>query len=176
MNETTQPTSLPLVPLRGGVVFPGVTTTISVGRRKSLAAAQAAAKADGKILIGVQFNSDIESPGREDLAPVAILSTVRDVLRTSHLGVQMLVEMEHRVNLDEIIQDDPYLVGNYREMTETTDGQPEALMAETIAYLEQYVESLGEVNRQVMASLRTKETAGDLADFLDGILNLPFDV
>jgi ATP-dependent Lon protease len=43
----TEKQILPAVPLRGGVVFPGMTTTISIGRTRSLAAAQAAVQGDG---------------------------------------------------------------------------------------------------------------------------------
>ncbi|MBK8434078.1 MAG: LON peptidase substrate-binding domain-containing protein, partial [Chloroflexi bacterium] len=39
--------AIPIVPLRGGAVFPGVTTPIAVGRRRSLLAAQAAVKDNG---------------------------------------------------------------------------------------------------------------------------------
>jgi ATP-dependent Lon protease len=174
MTEDTGKLSTPLVPLRGGVVFPGTTTTISVGRRKSLAAAQAAFKDDGSILVAVQKDGEIQDPTFDDLVPVAVLATVRDVLRTSHLGVQMLVELHHRVRLVQLAGEEPYLSGSYETFEDTSDGKPEELMAETIAYLEQYVEALGEVNRQVMATLRSKETAGELADFVAGILNLPF--
>ena len=89
--------TVPIVPLRGGVVFPGVTTTISIGRRRSLAAAQAAVEQGGELLILVQYNAEVELPKHEDLVPVGILATVRDVLRTPHMGVQMLVELHRRV-------------------------------------------------------------------------------
>ncbi|MGH2538110.1 MAG: endopeptidase La [Candidatus Promineifilaceae bacterium] len=177
MSEPIQSKNLPVVPLRGGAVFPGITTTVSVGRRRSLAAAQSAKqKNDGQILILVQYNSEVDMPGDDDLAPVAILATVRDVLRTSHLGVQMLVELDRRVLFTGLTSTEPFLVGGYIELEDITDAAAPELMAEAIAYLEQYAETLGEVNPQVMATLRAKETAGALADFLAGLLNLPFDL
>ncbi len=168
--------ALPVVPLRGGVVFPGITTTISIGRPRSLAAAQAANQADGDILILAQFNSEIELPGDEELTPIGILATVRDVLRTSHLGVQMLVELRRRVQFDGLVDTNPYLTGTFSEIDDGTDAEADELMAEAIAYLEQYAETLGELNRQVLASLRSHETAGQLADYLAGILNIPFEI
>ena len=176
MTELNDTKAIPIVPLRGGVVFPGVTTTISIGRRRSLAAAQAANQAGGEILILVQYNSEIESPAEEELVPIGILASVRDVLRTSHLGVQMLVELQRRVHFDGFADSEPFLTGTYKELQDISDDRAEDLMAEAIAYLEQYAETLGELNRQVLASLRSYETAGELADYLAGILNVPFEV
>ncbi|MFN2221316.1 MAG: LON peptidase substrate-binding domain-containing protein, partial [Candidatus Promineifilaceae bacterium] len=167
---------IPAVPLRGGVVFPGITTTISIGRPRSLAAAKVAHRQEGEILILVQYDPEVENPGREDLAPIGVLANVRDLLRTSQLGVQMLVEMRHRVQIDELDTDDPYLKASYKAIEGATDAAAPELMAEAIAYVEQYIETLGEVNRQVMATLRGKETAGELADFLAGLLNMPLEL
>ena len=166
----------PVVPLRGGAVFPGMTTTITIGRSRSLAAAQAAVQGDGEILILVQYDAEVEEPGTEDLLPVGILGTVRDVMRTQHIGVQMLVELHRRVSFEGLTEINSYLVGSYSEIEDASDSDDEEAMAEIIAYLEQYAEILGEVNRQVMMTLRNQETAGTLADFVAGLLNLPFEV
>ncbi|HUS93627.1 MAG TPA: endopeptidase La [Patescibacteria group bacterium] len=168
--------NLPVVPLRGGVLFPGSTTTVSIGRRRSLAAAQAANENSGEILVLVQKNAEVESPDNDDLAQIGILATVRDVLRTTHLGVQMLVELRHRVHFDGLTSMEPYLAGIYSELPEEVEGEAGDLIAESIAYLDQYAETLGEVNRQVNATMRSHESAGTLADYLAGLLNLPFEL
>lgn len=167
---------VPIVPIRGGVVFPGTTTTISIGRPRSLAAAQAAVQNNGEILILIQYDADIEEPGNDDLVPVGVLATVRDMMRTPQSGVQMLADLHRRVFFNGLVDNKGYLVGNYSELLDTTDARPEALMAEVIALLEQYAELLGEVNRQIMMSLRNQQTAGTLADFVGGLLNLPFEL
>ncbi len=176
MTDMNEQKMIPIVPLRGGVVFPGVTTTISIGRRRSLAAAQAADSAKGEILILVQFNSEIETPGEEELASVGILATVKDILRTSHLGIQMVIELHRRVRFEKFSETEPFFTGTYSELEGVTDGEPAELMAEAIAYLEQYAETLGEANRQILTNLRGYETAGELADHLAGLLNLPFEL
>ncbi|MBE2200188.1 MAG: endopeptidase La [Anaerolinea sp.] len=167
---------IPVIPLRGGAVFPGVTTTISIGRRRSLAAAQAALEQGGDLLILVQYNADIEDPTTDDLVPIGIRANVRDVLRAPHVGVQMLVDLHRRVQFLSLEDGEPYLKGTYAELPTKTDDAPPLLMAETIAYLEQYAEALGEANQQVIANTRSKDTAGQLADYMSGLLNLPFDL
>ncbi|MFW6097806.1 MAG: endopeptidase La, partial [Chloroflexota bacterium] len=167
---------LPAIPLRGGVVFPGMTTTISIGRSRSLAAAQAAVQGDGEILILVQYDSEVEEPYTGDLLPVGILGSVRDVMRTPHVGVQMLVELHRRVAFTGLTEHEPYLVGGYEEIEARSDSESDPAIAEVIAYLEQYAEVLGEVNRQVMMTLRNQRTAGELADYVAGLLNVPFEL
>jgi len=162
--------------LRGGVVFPGVTTTISIGRRRSLAAAQAAAEGDGNLLILIQYDAELENPDQGDLVPIGILAKVRDVLRAPHIGVQMLVELHQRVEFVALETAEPYLRGTYRHLEETDVGEDTPLIFETIAYLEQYADALGEANQQVMANVRGKTSAGDLSDYVAGLLTLPFDV
>ncbi|MCB8938178.1 MAG: endopeptidase La [Ardenticatenaceae bacterium] len=167
--------TVPIVPLRGGVVFPSVTTTISIGRRRSLAAAQAAVEQGGELLILVQYNAEVELPKKEDLVPIGILATVRDVLRTPHMGVQMLVELHRRVQFVGLETAEPFLTGQYSELTDANEGENSPIITEAIAYLEQYADALGEANQQVMATTRSKTSAGELADYIAGLLNLPFE-
>ncbi len=171
--ECTQ--AIPVVPLRGGAVFPGVTTTISIGRRRSLSAAQAAIEKDGRLLVVIQFNAEIEDPEAQDLTPIGILATVRDVLRTPHMGIQMLVELHHRVRFIGVHETEPFLTGYYEEIMDEFHPHDETIIAKAIAYLEEYAETLGEANPQSLATLRSKTTAGELADYIAGLLNMPFE-
>jgi ATP-dependent Lon protease len=175
MSDTLQKT-VPIVPLRGGVVFPGITTTISIGRRRSLAAAQAAVEQGGELMILVQYDSEIERPKQKDLTPIGVLATVRDVLRAPQMGVQMLVDLHRRVHFTSLDSNDPHLVGQYEELTGLEDEEDKDAMLAAIAYLEQYADSFGEANQQIMSITRTKYTTGDLADYLSGLLNLPFEM
>ncbi len=171
--ELTQ--AVPVVPLRGGAVFPGVTTTISIGRRRSLSAAQAAVEKDGRLLILIQYNAEIENPDAEDLTQIGILAIVRDVLRTPHMGIQMLVELRQRVQFIGLQDTEPFLTGYYEEITNEFHPHDDSIIAEAIAYLEQYADTLGEANQQILATIRSKDTAGELADYIAGLLNMPFE-
>ena len=177
MNNLDQPNNhLPAVPLRGGAVFPGITTTISIGRPRSLAAVHAAVEGNGRLLILTQYDASRELPGDGDLAPIAILATVHDVLRIPNNSAQMLVELNERVALEQLEQHDPYLIASYTELDGIIDDDEPSPRHHAIAYLEQYAEALGETNQQVLANTRAKRTAGDLADYIAGLLNLPFEM
>ncbi len=172
----TKNNQVPVIPLRGGAVFPGVTTTISIGRPSSLAAAQAALEQGGNLLILVQYNPDLENPTSTDLAPIGIFANVRDVLRTPQVGAQMLVELHRRVQFLYLTQTEPYLIGRYDELDSPPDSQDETIRVEAMAYLEQYAATLGEANQQMLTHMRSKTSAGSLADYIAGLLNLPFEL
>ncbi|MBX7251764.1 MAG: endopeptidase La [Candidatus Promineofilum sp.] len=172
-SDSYEPKPIPVVPLRGGTVFPGVTTTVSIGRRTSLAAVQAAIERGGDLLVVVQRDAEVETPGTDDIFPIAILATARDMLRTP-VGIQMLVELHRRVRLLGVETGGSFLIGRYEELAEE-DAVDEALKLEAIAYLEQYVELMGETNQQIMAMTRASRTAGALADTIAGLISLPFE-
>lgn len=173
-SEKHQP--VPVVPLRGGAVFPGITTTISIGRDLSLEAAQYAHRHDGKILILVQHHAEIEVPVTKDLTAVGILATVCDLLKAPHMGVQMLVELHERVQFNGLIStSEPFLRGSYTPLTNIKDSENSTLRHKAIAYLEQYAAALGETNQQLVANTRSKRTAGALADYIAGLLNLSLE-
>lgn len=173
MNDYNESKPIPVVPLRGGTVFPGITTTVSIGRRTSLAAVQDAIENGGDLLIVVQRDAEVETPGTEDIFPIGLLATARDMLRTP-VGIQMLVELRRRVRLLGIEGTEPFLIGRYDELAEE-DAVDEELKLEAIAYLEQYIELVGETNQQVMMMTRASKTVGELADYIAGLINLPFD-
>jgi ATP-dependent Lon protease len=173
--ETTETKSIPIVPLRGGAVFPGLTTTIAIGRRRSLAAAQAALEQGGEMLILVQYKAEIDHPEEQDLASIGILATIRDILRSPHVGVQMLVELHQRVEFKGLDQTEPYLQGSYGELPDLPDGIDEEMITETLGYLAQYAEAMGESNQQAIVNARSKETNGELADYVAGLLSMPFE-
>ena len=168
--------AIPVVPLRGGVIFPSGTTTIFVGRRRSLEAAQAAMQGSGEILILIQYQATIEDPGQEELVPIGILARVRDVLRAPQSGVQMVVDLQHRVRLTGLMDDGDYGRGTYEHLADLRDSAEPDLMASAIAYIERYANTQGEVQSQIAGNMRLYPTAGTLADFVGGILNLPFEL
>ena len=174
-QEITKTTSIPIVPLRGGAVFPGLTTTIAIGRRRSLAAAQAALEQGGDMLILVQYKAEVDLPGEDDLVATGILATIRDILRSPHVGVQMLVELHRRVDFVGLDATEPFMQGSYQELSEVSDASNEELMIETLGYLAQYAEAMGESNQQTIVNARSKETNGQLADYVAGLLSIPFD-
>jgi ATP-dependent Lon protease len=82
--------TLPVVPLRGAVVFPGVTLPISVGRSFSLRAIEHAAKHDQRVFVVAQ-RENVDKPEAKHLYPMGVVARITHAQR-GQKGVQLLVE------------------------------------------------------------------------------------
>ena len=89
LHEDALPDDMPLLPLHGNVLFPGVVIPISVGRKASLTLLRAAEKKDERIIVTAQRN-DIEDPEFEDLYPIGVIARVIRVIqlpRNNHMAI-----------------------------------------------------------------------------------------
>ena len=89
--------TLPLVPLRENVVFPHQLAPLGAGRPRSVAALEAAVQGDGRVVLAVQRNAEIDDVGIDDLYPVAVVANVGAFRKLPGGGAQALVEGQRRV-------------------------------------------------------------------------------
>ncbi len=90
-NETLDiPHTLPVLPVRDAVVFPGMNVPLSVGRPRSLAALEEAGDG-GLLLVGTQRDPKVEEPGLEELHPIATVARVLRVVDARQGAKQALV-------------------------------------------------------------------------------------
>ena len=91
------PDTLPVVPLRDNVVFPSQLAPLAAGRPRSVAALQAAVNADGRVVLAIQRDAELDDVTQGDLHPVALLAHVGAFRRLPGGGAQALVEGRERV-------------------------------------------------------------------------------
>ena len=97
-DSTTQ--TLPVLPLRDIVVFPGMVVPLFVGREKSVKALESVVKGNNKILLVSQKNGSQDIPTREDLYLVGTIATVLQLLRLPDGTVKVLVEGVSRAKIN----------------------------------------------------------------------------
>ena len=90
---------LPLIPLRDVVIFPGVVSTLFVGRNKSINALNAAMASEKKIILAAQKNGSIDSPLFDDLFKVATIANILQLIKLPDGTVKVLVEGAHRAEM-----------------------------------------------------------------------------
>lgn len=107
----TNLTAVPVIPLRGPVLFPGMTLHFEVGRKKTERAVRKAAENDSDVLFIAQRDVSVENPSIDDLYPVGVLGKVRQVLRLpdSNGVVRVVAEGLKRAKILEMTGTSPYL-------------------------------------------------------------------
>ncbi|MBI3289851.1 endopeptidase La [Candidatus Microgenomates bacterium] len=107
--------SVPVVALRGSVVFPNTEAVLNFGRPKSKLAVQAAFQGDRLLAVFAQKDARIANPGKNDLYEVGTLVTVQEVMPTED-ETHVLAQGVAKVRLIEVEQEEPYLAGEVEEI------------------------------------------------------------
>ncbi len=159
--------SIPVLPLRGMMVFPHMVLHFDVGRVKSVAALEKAMMADQKIFLVAQKDADAEDPTKADLAPVGTIATIKQVLNLPGDSIRVLVEGERRAELLDIIEDEPFLLATVRPVRTTGTAQTnelKALVRITREYFEEYAKTSQRVSQETLRSVTAIVKADQLAD------------
>ena len=106
---------LPVLPLRGIVVFPGCVTHFDVGRSRSARAVEEAMRADQMIFLVAQRDVQCDEPKKTDLYSVGTVAYVRQILRLPGDNMRILVEGKYRAQLTDMIHAEPYLFARVGE-------------------------------------------------------------
>jgi ATP-dependent Lon protease len=121
-QETTR--RVPIVPIRGSVVFPHTDTLLSFGRNKSVAAVNSAFQEDRVIAIFSQKDPRTADPGKEDLHKIGTIATITQMMSTEG-EIHALIRGQARISLKEILAEEPYLIGMVEEIPEEVINSPE---------------------------------------------------
>ncbi len=114
---------VPIVAVRGSVVFPHTDTLLSFGRPKSVSAINSAFQEDRVIAIFTQKDAKIPDPDKEDLYKVGTIATITQMMSTEG-EIHALVRGQARISLENIVSHEPYLLGEVVELTEEIENTP----------------------------------------------------
>lgn len=159
---------LPVLALRGLMVFPHMVLNFDVGRQKSVSALEQAMMDGQQIFLVAQKDADEEEPRVENLCRIGTIATVRQVMNLPGDAIRVLVEGECRGELTLILQEEPYLKGAVRKVEEEAKDEPEmqALIRATHDFFEDYAKTSQRISQETAASIRELEDPGQLADVI----------
>ncbi|WP_442881361.1 endopeptidase La [Clostridium sp.] len=103
---------LPLLPVRGLVVFPYTVVHFDVGRKKSLAAVNSAMSTNKLLFLTTQVDDGIEEPNEEDMNVSGTVASIKQVLKLQNGVVRVLVEGLYKADLKSLVSIEPYYIGN----------------------------------------------------------------
>src|SRR5881394_2654807 len=105
------PNTLPVLPIRNIVVFPGTVRPLNVGRPKSKALLDEVMPGDKLIGVITQKNADVEDPGIIDLHPVGVVCTILKLFTLPDGNQSIIVHGQARFRLAAMAKTDPFTVG-----------------------------------------------------------------
>ncbi len=171
------PLTLPMIPLRGLVIFPGMTLTFDVARPKSRAAVKAAIDSDQLVFVAAQIHFSTDLPAPDDIYKIGCLARVKQVFETNaNETVKVMVESLHRAQWLNIVSDDPYYVVEcvvHGQAEAEEDLSTEAYRRQLVRRFEKYAVSSARISTEVIGLVSTIASPSLTADTIASHLNLP---
>jgi ATP-dependent Lon protease len=115
-DDLTFPATLPVLPLKETVVFPGFPTPLAIGQERSIKLVEDVVSGDRTLSLVTVKNEEAEQPGWDDLYEVGTAAVIHKMIKVPDGTLRILVEGMRRIGLDNHVQDDPYLVGEFVEL------------------------------------------------------------
>ncbi|WP_405733555.1 endopeptidase La [Anaerovibrio slackiae] len=170
---------LPVLPLRGMMVFPYMMVHLDAGREQSISALEKAMLVEDKhVFLVAQRDSDLEDPQMSDLYSVGTVAEIKHLMKLPDGAIRVLVEGLYRGQIVSAIeQEEDYLIANVREYHDKIDKsiEMEALVRVVVHEFEQWVKSSKKIPADAMVSVSIIDDAGRLADMIAGHINLKLD-
>lgn len=169
---------MPMLPLRGVLVFPYTVIHLDVGRKKSVNAIEEAMMVDKEIFLATQKDAQNDDPYEDDVYHIGTIAEVRQILKMPGGTMRILVEGICRAQVKEFIAMDPYIkvkVEEFKENNLEKDAEIEALMRTLVSQFEQYVRMSKKIPPETVISVVAIEEPGRLADVIASHLTLKID-
>ncbi len=168
------PSTLPVLPVRDSVAFPGTVTPLNIGREKSKKVLDLALASDRLIGVFAQRSSDIEDPRLNDLYRVGTACRILKMFKLPDGTETIIIHGIVRVGIEELVQESPYLEARIHESEDSVENDPEleALVHNSRYAARQIMELSPNVPDEARVVLDSISSSGGLADFLAANLSL----
>lgn len=167
-NQATIPDRLPLLPLKGTVVFPYQVQGLGVGRRKSLQAIEIALERDRLMVLAAQRDDDIEDPRPQDIYATGTICRVLQVGKQPDGVLQVVVEGIVRATVTAFHQEDPHFEVAVEQRPDSAEKtmEMEALMRGLLSQLERFARLSRSIPPDQLVAAAQVEEPGRLADLV----------
>ena len=168
-GKKTATLHMPILALRGLMVFPHMVLHFDVGRDKSVAALEQAMMDNQEIFLVAQRDAEAVDPTEAQLCQVGTIAHVKQVLNLPGDSMRVLVEGLRRATLVTITQEEPYLQGDVRPEPERSGEEAvdmQALVRATQDFFASFAAASQRVSAETVHSIREVEAPDQLADVI----------
>jgi ATP-dependent Lon protease len=175
MNKEILPESLPILPLRNTVLFPGVVIPITVGRDKSINLIKDAYKGKKSIGVVAQVNATVEDPNFEDLHKVGTVAHIIKMLRMPDGNTTVIIQGKRRFRLNECLTTEPYLTATITALPEkklSTSKELTALVSSVKDLALQIIDVSPYIPSEATIAIKNIDSPKFLMNFISSNMNL----
>ena len=148
LNKEDLPDSVPILPLKNTVLFPGVVIPITAGRDKSIQLIKDANKGNKVIGVVGQKDQNIQDPGISDIYTVGTVAQILRVLKMPDGNTTVIIQGKKRFEIDSILEEKPYLRASIKPVEEKIPKKGDSEFKATI-------DSIKELALQIIQEIRT---------------------
>ncbi|SER91503.1 endopeptidase La [Salipaludibacillus aurantiacus] len=166
--------SIPLLPLRGLLVYPTMVLHLDVGRKKSVQALEKAMVDDHEIFLTTQREISTDEPDQSDIYTVGTLAKVNQMLKLPNGTIRVLVEGLQRGQIEDYTDKEEYAEVEVELVEERQEAtvEEQALMRNVLEQFEQYIQLSKKISQETLASVSDIIEPGRLADIVASHLPL----
>ncbi|WP_040254660.1 endopeptidase La [Psychroserpens mesophilus] len=176
INNEILPESLPILPLRNTVLFPGVVIPITAGRDKSIKLINDANKGSKVIGVVSQKDETIEDPSGKDVFKKGTVARILKVLKMPDGNTTIIIQGKKRFEIQEITSEEPYLTARVKDVPEAkpaVDNQEFSAIIESIKDLSlQIIKDSPNIPTEASFAIKNIESNSFLVNFVSSNMNL----
>lgn len=165
---------VPLLPLRGLLVYPTMVLHLDVGREKSVQALEKAMMDDHIIFLTTQRDISIDEPAEEDIFKVGTLTKIKQMLKLPNGTIRVLVEGMQRGEMIKYTDEGDYFSVSALPLDERDgkDAEDEALMRTLLDHFDQYIKLSKKISGETLSTVSDIDEPGRMADIIASHLPL----
>ncbi len=168
-KSTLETQQLPLIPLKGLVLFPNIISHFDIGREKSIAALEKAMETDRRVFVVTQHRFDVETPGRSDLYDMGLTLQIKQVLKMPDGVLRVLAEGESRALIMGMGEEEGGIVAKVQPVSSYYEEQNKVEDAAYARIVKKLIKKLAglRTNTNIDSSnISAERDVGALADFV----------
>ena len=169
--------SIPILPLRDIVVFPGMVAPLFVGRKQSVNALNNVMEGDKKIFLIAQKDSEVESPSLVNLYDMGTIAKVLQLLKLPDGTIKVLVEGIERASLKKLNVNKDFLAGsvNVLNIKEKNSAKIKALTKIVLEQFEEYIKLNKKLPSDLNNNLKSITDPSKISDLISVNLSIPLE-
>ena len=179
INNEELPATLPILPLRNTVLFPGVVIPITAGRDKSIKLINEANKGSKVIGVVSQKDGSIEDPEGKDVYKTGTVARILRVLKMPDGNTTIIIQGKKRFEIDQVITEDPYITATVKDVAEAKpaeDNEEFSAIIESIKDLAlQIIKESPNIPSEASFAIKNIESNSFLVNFVSSNMNLSVD-